>query len=127
MNQERFKEIRARCNAATGGIWDYSVDSVDGRPRTLAAIVDGEDFDIAIFEQWDASPYEEEMVANADFIAHARQDLPDCTAEIERLQGMVKAAYYESANEARIPIHVYCLDEDKYRWMHSKARKALEE
>jgi len=72
---EREAEIRARCDAATEGPWRY-------RPYPTCVI---------------AAPHEEvaDIQAGNDdaaFIAHARQDLPDALAEIERLRALLAEA-----------------------------------
>ena len=55
-----------------------------------------------------------EWHGNLEFIAHARQDLPDCIAEIERLQALVKSAYIEAY-------------QNDWDWESSEAHKALED
>lgn len=96
LTAKRLAEIKARREAATVGEWTYSVDSVDGRPCTLSSTHDGEEVDIAVFEQWDASIYEEEMKANAEFLFNAPTDTDALIAEVGRL----KEALEEIAVEA---------------------------
>ncbi len=60
MTPERFKEIKARCEAE-----DYT----NGRKLTLGGL----ELDM-MYKQ----------------LRHAREDLPDCLEEIERLQELVK-------------------------------------
>ncbi len=81
MTPARLKVIQARCEAATEGPWicrwtedkkNYWVEASDGQQFVVA------------------KPYNGENLANdARFITLARQDLPDCVAEIERLQGVL--------------------------------------
>lgn len=72
-----LSEIKARCEAATPGPWEYTDNGFDGyiSSENGAFIVGGE-------------PCEGRIENNADtnFIAHTRADLPACVAEIERLQ-----------------------------------------
>ena len=93
MSRPDLEAINARCEAATGGDWTYSIDVETEKPCTLFSDFDGDEIDIAVFETWDATGYDEEMLGNAQFIAHARKDLPDCTAEIERLRKACRMAY----------------------------------
>ena len=88
MTPERFKEIKARCEAATQGPWKRL-------GHIIMAKLGGERFGkIAHFlyqhshvvtasqmKRWN-----DEMIANAAFVINARKDLPDCLDEIERLQ-----------------------------------------
>lgn len=124
----RLSAIQARRKAATGGEWTYSVDSVDGRPCTLSSCVDSEDLDIAVFDQWDATPYEEEMIANAEFIIHAPEDVDSLIAEVERLKGLVKKAHREGMQTG----DAWCCSRDfddantlHLMWESSEACKAL--
>ena len=73
MTEARIQEIAARVNAATRGPWvaaNYNTDCVE----TVEEMdLDGEG-DRAVF-----IPYDE---ADAEFIAHARQDIPDLIAAL---------------------------------------------
>lgn len=76
-----LEAIKARCNAATPGpwepSWDWSYDDFDGysgygqSPATSGKSLD----DIR-----------EQSCANADFIAHAREDILALVAEVEQLR-----------------------------------------
>lgn len=76
MTPERLSEIKARCEAATGGPWRIGV-RLDSAGWPLFSIRDLE------------SIGEKEYDANALFIQNARQDLPDCIKEIERMRGIM--------------------------------------
>lgn len=90
MGGQRLAEIEARANAATPGPWS----SEDG-PRVL----DSEGFEsitvwvvrglrtatLALIRHM-AGTYASERDANAAFIAHARQDVPELVAEVKRLR-----------------------------------------
>ncbi len=76
MNEKELAEIEARAEAATPGPWEvdndlsvFTKDGGHGTPWTL--------FDTVGNEGEDSS--------NADFIAHARQDVPALVAEVRRL------------------------------------------
>lgn len=99
MTNEQLAEIKARANAATAGPWTQmngvniftdlgatnkngvTADRNDGwciaDTSEGLTFVDGELVEMESNEQWD----------NAKFIAHARQDIPNLIAEVERLQG----------------------------------------
>ncbi len=76
MTQERIAEIKAREAKATPGPYHVNfkeIRSADGVPIAYPA-------DHYLVE---------DAKANALFIAHARQDVPDLLAEVERLQKRV--------------------------------------
>lgn len=93
-NQERHDAARARCEAATEGPWSAESHCTDAEADLTRA--DG--WDLAVdpnggnpFHRWDA-----------DFIAAARQDLPDALDEIERLRRESQsrlAAYCDISDE----------------------------
>ena len=95
---DRLEEIRARAEAATPGPWRWrgllaakgseqtyagypqrvfgrNTDPVDTSPALIAETFDGHS---------DTAP------PNADFIAHAREDIPYLLAEIERLRAALE-------------------------------------
>lgn len=77
MTPERIKAIKARCEAATEGPWTSCEEGG-------AQIIGNEDMIVVETSNPQmlgccVKPF------NIDFIAHARKDLPDCLAEIERL------------------------------------------
>lgn len=83
MTDQELEEIRLRCDAATSGPW---VSYVEGRDHSSGSNFimtgegdsRGEDIELA-----GAS------VADQDFIAHARQDIPTLLSEIERLKKLI--------------------------------------
>ncbi|WP_082146161.1 MULTISPECIES: hypothetical protein [Burkholderia] len=80
MNDEQLEEIEARCKAATLGPW---VSYVEGRDHES-----GSNF-IMTGPEWARSDDIElsgAAVADQDFIAHARQDIPLLVSEIRRLR-----------------------------------------
>ena len=70
MNEQRLKEIEDRTNAATPGPWDMDGSGVYGAGET----------EVVTFT--DYLPIGDD----ADFIAYARQDIPDLIAEVRRLR-----------------------------------------
>ncbi len=86
-------DIKARCEAATEGPWAW--DGGEGDVRVGIAcdehdapisgyIVDGENAAYAEEVCW----IENDSSANAEFIAHAREDIPTLLAEVERLHDL---------------------------------------
>ena len=80
MDAERLAEMRQRAEAATPGPWaqgmvgDSVINEVDCSATFGFIEVNAELSDDGNFG-----------VSDADFIAHARQDIPDLLAEVERL------------------------------------------
>ncbi|KKL84093.1 hypothetical protein LCGC14_1968190 [marine sediment metagenome] len=107
MTPERLSEIKARCEAATEGPWDNNTMYCAVVGRTMVNYGLDERLDVFVVMakyKGDVAlvsniPPESEQKANGQFIAHARQDLPDCIAEIERL---------EKLNKTLTPICMYC-------------------
>jgi hypothetical protein len=81
LSKEYLAAVRQRCKAATEGIW---ISSVEGRDHPLG----GDTF--ILREENDKR--EEDLyltggtIADHDFIANAKQDIPLLLREIERLQ-----------------------------------------
>lgn len=80
LTPERIAEIEARVNAATEGPWEVDF--------TYVKNIDG----VRIIDPYGCFPQE------VEFIAHARQDIPDllaevmrCWAEIEKRQAIIKS------------------------------------
>lgn len=85
LSREDLNEIRRRCNEATEGLW---ISYVEGRDQSS-----GESF---ILRGAEGARREDlyltgATVADQDFIAHARQDIPRLIDEIERLQTRLKS------------------------------------
>jgi hypothetical protein len=71
--------IRQRCIMATPGPWKSYVEGRDHDSGSSFIMTSGEDIELI-----GAS------VADQDFIAHARQDIPQLLAEIQRLKAMLR-------------------------------------
>ncbi|WP_338640970.1 hypothetical protein [Burkholderia pyrrocinia] len=83
MHDQQLNEIEARCKAATPGPW---VSYVEGRDHES-----GSNF-IMTGPEWARSEDIElsgATIADQDFIAHARQDIPMLVAEVRRLKEML--------------------------------------
>lgn len=105
----RVAQIKARCEKATEGPWcweatgeksnDYAVGTAttpDGKPVSGRLVVTddpdtGHWLDDEIIRRHLVGEGEGRL-ADADFIAHAREDLPWCLAQIERLQKRIANA-----------------------------------
>lgn len=88
MTPERLAEIEAREKAATEGPWAYggqegfqSIDYPQTPPFETRRIECGGDTLANVSQGGTLLPSDE---ANALFIAHARQDIPDLVAEVKR-------------------------------------------
>ena len=93
MTPKRLTEIKARCDAATKGPWQYCGH---GRGGCQCGSVFGVDGNVGVhhapsLEMFDGVPQVPGIMADQLFIAAARQDVPDLIAEVERLQAEVTA------------------------------------
>ena len=106
MTLEQLNEIKARCEAATEGSWYTIQGEFQFWPQYIATASsnyeqepmrpDGANNKICHFHRDRLSTAlancgpslvtHKEETANAELLAHARKDLPDCLDEIERLQ-----------------------------------------
>jgi len=85
LSKEYFREVRKRLETATPGPW---IAFIEGRDHTSGdsfirrgPIDAEEDFDLYLHGA---------TVADYDFIANARQDIPTLLEEIERLQQLLE-------------------------------------
>ena len=83
MDNKKLKEIEDRCNAATLGPW---VSYIEGRDHSS-----GSNFIMTGSKETRAEDIEltGATVADQDFIAHARQDIPQLLKEIRILKNML--------------------------------------
>jgi len=86
MTKDELNIIRARCDAATPGPWiTCSCDDDSFWGATVFAEQEGHDDEyIANFSR--------DQIADAEFIAHARADVPALLAEIDRLDAATQQA-----------------------------------
>ena len=92
MTDEELSEIEARANTATPGPW-----RLDG----LEVVMMGVRERLAVLRRGDLPLGEH--VLSADFIAHAREDVPRLVAEVKRLRALVDRA--ERIREGALIVH----------------------
>ena len=90
MTPEAIAEIRVRAEAATPGAWRD-----DRRADGVPAVHNGK---VRICDTYRADG---QSVLNAEFIAHAREDIPALLAEVERLRTAEESLAVENARFAR--------------------------
>ena len=78
LTHQEIAEIRERCDQATPGPWKSFVEAREQMSGSDFIQTDGEDIYLT-----------GGTVADQDFIAHARQDIPKLLAEIERLKKLL--------------------------------------
>ena len=78
ITEEELQAIETRCARATTGPWQSFVEGRDHTSGSNFIRTAGEDIELS-----GAS------VADQDFIAHARQDVPRLVTEIRRLRGPI--------------------------------------
>jgi len=71
-------EIKKRCERATPGPWKSYVEGRESMSGSSFIMTGGEDIYLT-----------GATVADQDFIAHARQDIPSLIAEVERLRKLL--------------------------------------
>jgi hypothetical protein len=84
LTDEELEHIERRCNAATKGPWESSVEGRDhlaGSNFIRTGGLDDESPDIELIGG---------AVDDQDFIAHARQDVPRLIEEVRRLKRSLK-------------------------------------
>jgi hypothetical protein len=79
-----LRAMEERCEAATPPPWGFTVDSKTHKPAGLYSGHEGEEADLAEFEEWDGY-YADQMQANVDFIVASRTDLPRLIAAVRYL------------------------------------------
>jgi hypothetical protein len=76
LTDEEIGEIRKRTDAATPGPWNAYIEGRDHVGGSSFIMTSGEDIELSAGA----------TVADHDFIAHARQDIPRLLAELARLR-----------------------------------------
>lgn len=87
MSAGDLASIEARARAATAGPWRAMVEGRDhlaGESFVLARTAAGDQIDLSV--AWAPLVEETQRAADLDFIARARQDVPDMVAEIRELR-----------------------------------------
>lgn len=84
LTSEELENIQRRCKAATPGPW---ISSWEGRDHTSgeSVILRGDQ------RQYDDLYISPSTLADQDFIAHAREDVPKLVDEVLRLKEILKA------------------------------------
>ena len=92
LSEERLREIEARAKSATDGPWGAHDFGHAGNEEPSSIVVHTGKFDhsdLCAFESETAVAWmprwERQESENAEFIAHARTDVPDLLAEVKRL------------------------------------------
>lgn len=101
MTNERLAVIKARAEAATPGPWERN--HLAGRPER--EVFAGNDLigDFGV-GGWEDDKGADRVESNANFIANARQDIPELIAEVERLREHIASlehAYKDSRERIR--------------------------
>ena len=84
LSDEELASIRRRCEAATPGSWKSYVEGRDHESGSSFIMVGSSAARGADIELSGAT------VADQDFIAHARQDVPRLLDEVERLRAQLR-------------------------------------
>lgn len=97
MEASRLAEIQARCKAATPGPWAWECVGEKSNEWCLGIVCDDDGNPLSGMIEKGQGVVVESIVTeadgfnNADFIAHARQDIPDLLAYIAELQDALAA------------------------------------
>lgn len=85
MNENELEAIQQRCESATPGPWK---SFVEGRDHTSGSnfIMTGEGSSRGNDIELSGA-----TIADQDFIAHARQDIPKLLAEIKKLKSLLRS------------------------------------
>lgn len=98
MTPERLAEIKQRAEAATPGPWSY-YKTISG--DYLISLPADDDTPLAHIPHIHLHQAKDEQGRNATFISHARTDIPDLIAEIERLQEKIDRLQHALAESAQ--------------------------
>ena len=86
MNEKELAEIEARAEAATPGPWEFDQKNIGyAHHRSHYGLLTNASRDTK--DYWLSINVDYGMEHNADFIAHARQDVPALVAEVRRMSG----------------------------------------
>src|SRR6476661_1436555 len=103
MTEEELKQIRERCDEATEGPWG----TYNGCAIKALAKFDGWKAPTIATVELLRKDYETHIL-NAEFIAHARTDIPKLLDEIEKLREALK--YY---SDRKVYVDPYYVEEEK--------------
>lgn len=114
LTPEREQEIRARANAATPGPWgiyddetglfDIAADLEDTGHgyrcrRYVGQLEAGQIDNDPTHKEWTEEQDRAQVEADAEFVAHAREDVPALLAEVDRLRAELAEARARALNE----------------------------
>jgi hypothetical protein len=123
MTPERLEQIEKRCNAATAGPW-----SVARYTNYLGYSIFADPPTGCIAERWydneQQAPYKEQIGGNAQFIAHARTDIPDLLSEIKRLRGELNSNLRKFIDYPNDPFYKFHPD---YGWLAKDTCESITE
>lgn len=85
MTDLRLDEIETRCNAATPGPWGVCTCSLNGPCSNEKGV--------RVSFCTDGLPDRADYPLDAEFIAHARQDIPSLIAEVRRLRIALESSH----------------------------------
>lgn len=95
LSEERLQGIQKRCEAATPGPWRHTYKDCSHFMSSDFIDRHGDGMGVGLvacdINQPNADLYATE--ADMEFIAYARQDIPELLAEIERLQAIIEATH----------------------------------
>lgn len=92
LTDERLAEIEARAQAATDGPWQAALDR-PSHPSVGDITAPGNHHVVCFGHDYDEYG-SIDNVADAAFIAHARDDIPALLAEVRRLREQASCTYY---------------------------------
>jgi hypothetical protein len=108
LSPEYFLEVERRCDAASPGPWIIERGPFSGRNWLLASIMlgnssaDGEDYWVHITtDDVHASELYGDSGTDAEFISHARTDLPNLLRAYREAQALISALRDRLASESR--------------------------
>jgi len=79
ISEDDLDVIMARCEAATGGPWKSYIEGRDHQSGSSFIMTSGDDIELSGATD-----------ADQDFMAHARQDVPQLVEEVRRLRRRLK-------------------------------------
>jgi hypothetical protein len=136
LSDERLKEIQKRTEKATEGPWKAGEGFYNravlaiGKTDTYDGPVWSSIFRADLIEAQDAEGRKwyttGSIYENVDFIAHARQDIPDLLAEIDRLKAELNGAYERAAQAKPVESETHLLQDSGYTrgWTDCNRAKA---
>ena len=98
LSAQAIAEIEARAAAATSGPWRSWWEGRDGLAGDSVILTGADEAGGPdLYLTWDPSTSEEQRLADQDFIAHARQDVPELAADLRELRERVGLGVDEEA------------------------------